>query len=344
MRKSPVLGALILAIVACGSSGGPTAPSPPPASTTHAFSPPPPPAGYTRLTAVTVRAVPAGGDQTFCQYAMAPFDHDVDIVDVQGYQSTGGHHAAAFSYTDTGGQKLGTSVQCMGTEFTAGAKPSKSTANPLSSMGGYLGGVGGQSSRGKSFPLPAGVAFRLKKGDGIMLNVHYLNPGVEPIDGNSVLDVKFADTDPNRKIAAMFLNLDIGFTVAPDMRTDSTTNCVAQSDVQIILMGNHMHQYGTTASTEVLRAGTGAVEMLHRDPTWTYDMQFNPVYSNWPIETPFVLHAGDTLRTTCSWVNTTAKSMAFPAEMCIGTGFALATGSNPTAPMCINGMWLAKGL
>jgi len=41
---------------------------------------------------------------------MAPFDHDVDVVDVQGYQSTGGHHAVAFSYTDTGNQQLGTSV------------------------------------------------------------------------------------------------------------------------------------------------------------------------------------------------------------------------------------------
>jgi len=99
-----------------------------------------------------------------------------------------------------------------------------------------------------------------------------------------------------------------------------------------------------TASTEVLRAGAGAVEMMHDDPRWTYDMQFNAVYTRWPVETPFVLHMGDTIRTSCSWQNTTAKSMTFPREMCIGTGFALTTGSKPTAPSCINGAWVPGGV
>jgi hypothetical protein len=168
--------------------------------------------------------------------------------------------------------------------------------------------------------------------------------GSPAIDGNSVVDLKFAAADPSRTIAAMFLNINTGFTLAPDAPTNSTSDCVAQSDVQIIMMANHMHEFGATASTEVLRAGTGAVEMLHQDPAWTYDMQFNAVYSRWPVETPFVLHMGDTIRTTCSWVNTTAKSMVFPREMCIGTGFALATGGAPTAPSCINGAWLPQGV
>src|ERR1019366_1920233 len=161
--------------------------------------------------------------------------------------------------------------------------------------------------------------------------------GSPAIDGNSVVDLKFAAADPSRTIAAMFLNINTGFTLAPDAPTNSTSDCVAQSDVQIIMMANHMHEFGATASTEVLPAGTGAVEMLHQDPAWTYDMQFNAGDSRWPLETPFVLHMGDTIRTTCSWVNTTAKSMVFPREMCIGTGFALATGGAPTAPSCING-------
>jgi hypothetical protein len=52
-------------------------------------------------------------------------------------------------------------------------------------------------------------------------------------------------------------------------------------------------------------------------------MQFNAVFSTWSAEAPFVLHAGDTIRTRCDWQNSTTGTMTFPREMCIGVGFAL---------------------
>src|SRR5260221_6513717 len=204
-------------------------------------------------------------------------------------------------------------------------------------MGTFLGGVVGEA--GGSAALPEGVAFRLTQGSGIMLNIHFLNTGEETIDGDAVLDFKFADVDPTRKIAAMFLNLNFGFTVAPENHTDSTIECVAKSDVKLIKMANHMHDFGVSASTEVTRAD-GTVVSLHDDPQWTFDMQFNPTYSAWPVAAPFVLGAGDTIRTRCSWENTTSNTVGFPREMCIGVGFALVDGANPTTPVCMNGMWL----
>ena len=40
----------------------------------------------------------------------------------------------------------------------------------------------------------------------------------------------------------------------------------------------------------------------------------------------------ETIRTSCTWDNTTSSDIKFPREMCFGVGFALATGTNPTAP------------
>jgi len=154
--------------------------------------------------------------------------------------------------------------------------------------------------------------------------------------------VKFAEIDPSRRIAAMFLNLNFGFNLAPATRTDSSIDCIAKSDVQILMMANHMHEYGTKVKTEVVRADTGAVEVLKDDPEWTYEMQFNVDYTTWPVETPFVLRTGDTIRTSCEWSNPTSESMGFPREMCIGVGFALATGENPTAPACVGGNWFEQ--
>lgn len=338
MRTLLVLSVFSMSCVACGSSSN--APSYESSLQASTFNPPPAPEGYTRLVSPTVHDVGPGEDVTYCQYVMPPFDHDVDVVAVGGYQSAFGHHAVAFTYTPQDGEQPGSNLPCMGTEFSSGADAGGASTG---SAGSFLGAVGGADTGGKSATaLPDGVAFRLKQGQGVMLNVHYLNTGFETIDGNAVVDLKFADVDPARKIAAMFINLNTGFDLPAESLTTSTVDCVAQSDVQIIMMANHMHEFGTTVSTSVERAGTSSFETLHEDPTWTYDMQFNPVYSRWPADSPLVIHAGDTVRTTCNWNNTTTSSMSFPREMCLGVGFALTTGANPTVPVCFNGTWIQQ--
>jgi len=291
-----------------------------------------------------VRNIPPGADVTYCQYLMAPFDHDVDVVDVQGVQSKFGHHAAVFTYADDGTQQLGTSLPCMGTEFTGGTAGGATTPSSALSMGAYLGGIGGEGAGSTAAALPPGVAFRMKKGNGVMLNVHYLNTGTKAIDGDAVVDINFAEADPSRTIASMFVNLNMGFTVAPEAQTTSTVDCVAKSDLQIIMMANHMHEFGTSASTELIPAGSTASQMLHEDTTWASDMQFSPVYSHWPVATPLAVHTGDTIRTTCNWGNTTADSMTFPREMCLSVGFALAPPGTATVPMCAGGFWIAQGI
>lgn len=320
-----------LQVIACGSddSSGPASP--------QDFDPPAPLEGYTRLTSPTVPSVGPGADVTYCQYMMAPFDRDVDILDVRGFQSKAGHHAVAFAYADDGSLAIGDSVQCMGTEVSSGA------SNGDLALGTFLGGIGGEGENGDSATsLPEGVAFRLTKGNGVLLNVHYLNSTREPIDGKAVVDLKFAEVDPARQIAAMFINLNTGFSITPAGRTESSVDCVAQSDVKFLMMSNHMHDHGVSASTEVMRAGGTGFEMMRGDPEWKYEMQFNPVYSRWTVAEPFTLHAGDTMRTTCRWENSGSGTITFPREMCVGIGFALATGDDPTAPACFNSTWVQR--
>jgi len=307
---------------------------------TGAFAPPPKPEGYTRFEATTIAAVQPGDDGTHCQYAMAPIDHDVDILDVARSQSKFGHHAVAFSYVPSEGQEVGTEIKCMmgNNEFAAGTMG----GGDALSGGGYLGGVGPTAGRVAS--LPDGVAFRLKKGQGIMLNLHYINTSDHPIDGDAYIDLKLADADPDRMIAAIFLNLNGGFSLPPNSQTDSSADCIAKSDVNIIMMSNHMHEYGTHATTQVVRADSGAVEMLRDDPTWTADMVNAPTFTRWTTDSPFLLHTGDTIRTSCSWSNTTTDTIGFPREMCISAGFALASGDTPKAPACFNGAWISQGI
>jgi hypothetical protein len=339
------LGTLaLLSASACSGTDGPANRAKPPSgkpaatvSESTAFDPGPVEDGYTRFTAKTIKGVEPGGNVTYCQYVMAPTDHDVDVLDVTGAQSEIGHHAIAFAYTDNGTQEVGAILPCMGTEYTKG---DAGASNASLSIGGFLGAAGGKGRA--AVKLPDGVAFRLRKGDGIMMNVHYLNTTDRFVDGDSVVDVKFADVDPQRPIAAMFVNVNFDVSLAPNAPTSSSVQCVAQSDMRLLMANNHMHDYGSSTTTEVVRADTGASDMLHADPTWTSDMQFNPVFSTWTIDDPFVVHSGDTIKTTCNWTNRSTETVTFPREMCVGVGFVLANGENPHAPGCLGGNWLPQ--
>jgi hypothetical protein len=310
-----------LAIAGCGSSASsPEAPGPTGKTAGAAeFAPPPPPPGYTRIVAPDVTGIEAGGDAIKCQYVLTPFDRDMDVLDISGYQSLGGHHSIAYAVNGAGAME-GTSRDCNAVDNTG--------------IGGFLGGIGGES--GGKATLPDGVVFRLKKGSTVMLNTHFLNTSGDAIDGHTVLDVKFAEAGPARKVASIFVNFTQKFAVAPEQRTQTDVSCTVPRDMKFLSFTNHMHSYGARSVT-VLEHAADTVQ-VHEDPTWTHDMQFNPVFTNWTLDAPLTVKAGDTLKTHCEWENSSTATISFPDEMCVGFGFFLDDGSS--SPSCIEGAWL----
>lgn len=309
----PLLSCIALPLTACGPSAQASQ------GTTEGliFSPPPPKAGFTRLVSPVIPDIEPGGDVTFCQYVMAPLDHDVDILEVGGYESAYGHHAVA--YGTTAGKPVGTSGPC-GVDETM--------------TGGFLGGIGGEGTTG--VVLPDNVGFRLARGSSILLNAHFINTGTQTVSGQSVLDVKFADADPSRKVASLLTNVTLSISV-PSLGTASADAvCTVPRAFDFIMFGNHMHDHGTSVITTLLRAD-GSSAVVHDDPAWTRDMQFNAALDQWPGTAPFHVGSGETLRTHCTWQNPTPTTLAFPAEMCIGFGFFLGDGSS--SPVCIDGTW-----
>jgi hypothetical protein len=174
-----------LSLSACGSDSGTgsqgTANAP---SEKVTFTPPALPDGYTRFRAETIVDVGPGDDVTHCQYVMAPLDRDMDVVDVQGSQSAYGHHGVAFSYVPADGLELGSEIPCMMGSNEFSTSTTGGTGAPSGgglSGGGFLGAVGPVA--GRAAALPEGVAFRLPKGQGIQLNLHYINTSMEPVKG-----------------------------------------------------------------------------------------------------------------------------------------------------------------
>jgi hypothetical protein len=320
MKK--LLIALTLGLAACGnaqpsgpdtSNPGPDTSNPGPDTSNPSAEPSSPPEGYTRFAPMPIEVAP-GKDETWCQWVTAPAEADIDIMDITGEQVFPGHHSIIFA--TTAAEPVGTSRLCS-------AEDSASVQ--------LLGGVGGE---GGASAFPKGAVVRLKKGMSLMMNNHYLNTSDQTVIGKSTLDVKFAPPSPDHVVASFFANITVKFALMPLSETTVDATCVLPHDIKLLDYSNHMHDFGTKVSTEVIHADA-TVEDLQRDETWSYEWQFNPPRQQWTVEAPHVLKAGDTLHTQCTWKNTSPDMLTFPREMCLGAGFILADKD----AFCIDGEW-----
>jgi hypothetical protein len=199
-------------------------------------------------------------------------------------------------------------------------------------IGAFLGGPNGDT--GDSLPIPEGASFRVRGGQTIMLNTHFINTTSDPFDGYTVIDIKFAEVDEDRTIATLFPVGGMAFEVPAGSQGDFTTECVVPERMELVGMSNHMHDWGDTAITEVERAN-GEVIVLRDDRTWSYEMQFKAEWEFWHIQDPFIIEAGDTVRTRCTWENTTDQPLAYPREMCFGRAYVLSSDAH--FPVCLDG-------
>lgn len=286
---------LCIVLLACTDDSGP--------ELMTGFEPPAAGDGYTRYVMPLVKALQPGEDVMYCQWIAAPSDHDRQIVDTTGFQSLGGHHIALYATSEV--EKLGTSRIC--------------TLRDMLTVS-FVGAVGAEGV--SAAKLPEGMAFNVPAGFALMSNTHYYNTSDEPMDAQSVVDVKFGD--PKHRLpgaGSVAVNND-GFSVPAGSFGTSDAYCKATRKLSFFMWGNHMHEWGDHAFSEIIRAD-GRRELMSNDETWSPDKTFSPAWAGWDVSSPFVVNEGDTFHVQCNWNNTTNEPLTFPVEMCVSTGFTL---------------------
>jgi hypothetical protein len=277
----------------------------------------PVPEGYTRFV-TTPRKLAPGEEVMLNEWVTAPEEADVDIVDVKGEVATTLHHFVLYSVTTA--EEVGT------------VRPWQETDQLT--LGLRMAGAFGKEALG-SYHFPPDVVLRVSAGRSLMANVHYINASTEPVTGHAWIDVKLAKPSPNAKVAGMVTSLDTTLSLPPHAQSSYDVTCVVAEDIGLIAWANHMHELGSAVDTELVRADGTKVD-VRRDPTWSPEWVFDPPFSTWPVESPLLLRAGDTLHTRCTWNNTEAGAVAFPREMCLGFGFFI----GPKDLTCLAGKWL----
>jgi hypothetical protein len=285
------------------------------------FTPPPVLARYTRFVTPVIHDIQPGQDITYCQWLQAPADHDVLVLSFMGAQSKWGHHVVLFS--DTANYPVGESHECK--------------SNDMPSVR-FVGGSAGEASNAL-IAFPPNVVTKIPAGSSIMASTHFINASEQVIDGQGVVDLEMIDardaSASNYTVSGFMTNVGDGFNLAPNSMTPYDISCVVQQDMNFFAYGNHMHEWGYSAFTEVIHPD-GTKLMLHEDTMWKPEFATHPTLSKWDLNSLNSVKAGETIHTHCEWNNTTTSAISFPREMCAGFGFFLPSSPDIT---CSNGVW-----
>jgi len=209
-------------------------------------------------------------------------------------------------------------------------------------LGRYM--IQGWAPGGEETKLPKNVGLQLPSGANAFftLEVHYNNTaGATGVSDRSGVRLCTTRTPRQHTAGVHWLGTD-SISIPAGGQTNAVGDCRPNQQATIIGVSPHMHVLGRHMSTIITRAA-GGTETLH-DLPFVFENQVS--YSKLP---GVVVGPGDTLRTTCSYTNTTNRTVGFGSatedEMCYNfvTAYpvgSLAQGLGASANRCLGGLGL----
>jgi hypothetical protein len=160
--------------------------------------------------------------------------------------------------------------------------------------------------------LPAGVGLVAEAGQQLHLNLHIYNVQPQDLSGTSGVEVVLLDPSEVQHEASIAFYGPYTFQIpgTPDPYT-YTDEVQIGSGQTLIAIFPHMHRLGSHFSAEIVRNNSTIT-------LWDEAFQFES--QEFAAIPPVIVEQGDVLRTTCTWVNTTAEPVYWgdssDSEMC----------------------------
>ena len=171
-----------------------------------------------------------------------------------------------------------------------------------------------------NFVMPDEAGLELPTGEErFVLQIHYNNTAgyADALDSSGVAlcttDEPRANTAATLWLGTTNIEVPAGETVTTS--GDCDTGVRASEPFKMLLSWPHMHEFGDSIRTEIIRGGSGSPETLVDIPHWNFE---NQIY--YPYDPSIDVTPGDILRTTCAYTNDTAQDVSFGEgtgdEMC----------------------------
>jgi hypothetical protein len=114
-----------------------------------------------------------------------------------------------------------------------------------------------------------------------------------------------------------------GFSVPPMGKASVTFDCEFPMSGKLLLLGGHMHEWGTSFKIES-GASVSTLSKMYEVTTWQAEYRDEPPV-NLYLTAPIDIAQGTVMRTTCAWANDMTTELKYPHEMC--ATFGLLAGS-----------------
>lgn len=281
---------VVVLVVGCGTSdsGGP--------DTLPELTVPPAPDNGLQIITPIVHDIQPGTDNEICTWTDQIVDHQVDIRSTLGYQTEPpGHHAILFYTLDH--QPAGTQRPCTDSDMAS------------------FRYVTGNGTNGELNEAPGELVFRVPAGAQMVVNHHYLNATDQVLEGQSLININFADAGNWTPSGAAAI-VDTAIQV-PIGESSHDIHCVLQRELKYWYFIPHMHRWGKHITIDATHAGT---QSRLFDTLWDDTFTFHPPEKRMDPATPMTLEAGDAIDVHCEWNNDTDKVLNFGFEMCVGFG------------------------
>lgn len=249
-------------------------------------------------------------DKMYCIFGTYTGE-DVGIWALKTWQGPGGHHVQLMSVA------AGPEVYPDGMVMDCTA----SDSIPMGDVEPLVIPTEGNLSE-VSYPLPEGMAVKLRSGTRFLVQSHYLNTTEQAI---RVRDVNVAAVKAEADVevwGAPFVANTSMFEIPAGEKKTHSFDCPIAKDYHVLYINGHMHEWGTNMKIE--RVVDGVASTLYEVPVWDTSFRDVPPTTHYADGEMF-FSAGDVIRTTCNWDNTTDHTLAFPSEMCDGVAMVYPT-------------------
>jgi hypothetical protein len=240
-----------------------------------------------------------GGDKLFCHYLPVTIGADADqlVAEIHSYQLRYGHHVS-LNYTTEPGPAL--SRECTEQDMTRS----------------LLVGAGNESAE-LMFRLPPGIVVRIPRGTQVILQSHYINPTGAPLRVRDAITVLPPAEGASVQIADPLAMSDGEFSIPPrSSGYGRTLECELDRDMNVVNLFGHAHEWATRLWIEHAPAGSSTFTSVYDERGAGARLMNSPPMRFFDVQSALRWRAGDRVRLSCDWNNTTAHALAFPEEMC----------------------------
>lgn len=173
-------------------------------------------------------------------------------------------------------------------------------------------------------PLPEGYGIKIPKNMQYVFQIHYVNTGDKPIRVRDVARLKKIPTEQVKVWTTTLTTNQLNLSLPPHQKgTNTTFDCVVAEDVDVLLLGGHMHEHGVRFET-MIGDSVDTLQSAYLVDPWKPTFRDAPPVSLF-FKNPMKLKKGSIIRTSCTWDNDQSEPVEFPAEMCSTFGYIAGT-------------------